>query len=389
LEYGIFKEKRTPEGKKMGKSEKLKLIFSPCGTSILTNQTSNEIRKLVFKHANKVKPPEGEEGEKLKKHLEERKKELISLDPLKAGKLSAEINGIVHLYKGKLFEAQNDIHILLATDTWLGKETARMVAQWLENQGVKNVQIWDNIGGLRTDSLENFHCAISELVKRLHEVMPSYRKSGYEVIFNLTGGFKSIQGVLQTLAQFYADEAVYIFETSEELLRIPRLPVILDMINEIKENLKTWRRLALGLPVKLEETRQIADVFLLKIGEEVALSPWGELVWQQVKRTIYEERFWDPPSDQIEWNEKFEKQVNQLEKDRIYEINKRMDELAEHLEKEGHPNPASLKCHPLKGKPVEGATHEIYAWSDRDARRIFGICKGHRFFKIICLEKHL
>ena len=128
---------------------------------------------------------------------------------------------------------------------------------------------------------------------------------------------------------------------------------------------------------------------MLEIKGEVTLSPRGELVWQQVKREIYEERFWPPPSDRIEWNEKFEKEVNQLSKDRIYEINKRMDELAKHLEGEGHPNPRSLHCHPLQGNPIEGATHEIYAWSDKDARRIYGVCESHSFFKIVCLGKHL
>ena len=65
-----------------------------------------------------------------------------------------------------------------------------------------------------------------------------------------------------------------------------------------------------------------------------------------------------------------------------------MDELALHLEREDHPNPRSLRCHQLKNK-VKGATHEIYAWSDRGACRIYGICKNHKFFEIICLGKHL
>jgi putative CRISPR-associated protein (TIGR02619 family) len=370
---------------------KKKLVLSPCGTSLLTNRTSADKRKLIFKNANRANKDEVEESERkeLEDLIQDCRTTFLKLPPSEAAKLSAELNGIFQLYDGNLSNAAEDIHILLATDTWLGKETASIVAEWLQNHGISNVQTWDNIGGLRTDNLENFHCAISELVRQLHQTIPSYKENGYHVVFNLTGGFKSIQGILQTLSQFYADEAVYIFETSKELLRIPKIPVVLDVIDEIRKNLKTWRRLALNLPVNPEEARKIASIFLLKIDDEFTLSPWGELVWQQIKRKIYEEQFWPPPSSRIEWNEKFEKEVNQLSPDRIYEINKRMDELAIHLEKEDHPNLRSLHCHPVQGKPVRGASHEIYAWSDKDARRIFGICEGHTHFKIICLEKHL
>ena len=366
--------------------EKDRLILSPCGTSLLTNQTEGSIRSLVFRYANAT---EEIEDKLLKEHLERRRQELFQASPEQAAKLSAEINGLFHLYQRNFSQAPKDTHILLATDTWLGKETTRMVEAWLRRQGIADVQVWDDIAGLRTDNLENFHCAVAELVRRLHETLPGYRKRGFRIIFNLTGGFKSIQGVLQTLSQFYADEAVYIFETSAELLRIPRLPVILDVLPAVKENLKVWRRLALGLQVKIEDTLGIPDAFLLSIEDEVGLSPWGELIWQQCKRQIYEERFWEPPSEFITWTEEFEKEVNKLLPDRRYEINKRMDELALHLERKEHPNPRSLNCKPLQGKPVQDCTHEIYAWSDRDARRIFGVCHGHHRFEIKKLEKHL
>ncbi|OAG26706.1 hypothetical protein TH606_10880 [Thermodesulfatator autotrophicus] len=347
----------------------------------MTNRVSPEVRALVFKHANAPGPITGEEGETLTRHLEKRREEVLGLPPQGAALLSAEINGLYHLYAGDFANGKQDTHILLATDTWLGRETAQMVSAWLKTQGIANVQVWDDIGGLRTDSLENFHLAVAELVRRLHETLPGYKEIGYQIIFNLTGGFKSIQGVLQTLAQFYADEAVYIFETSKELLRIPRLPLTLDILPSIKKQLKIWRRLALGLSVTPEECRKIPNAFWFAVGDEVSLSPWGELIWQQVKRQIYEECLWEPPSDRITWTDEFEKAVNALPPDRRYEVNKRMDELALHLEREDHPNPRSLNCHRLSGEPVAGCTHEIYAWSDRDARRIYGVCHGHERFE--------
>ena len=367
----------------------MKLILSPCGTSILTNLANPYERKLVFDYANATELLEGEAKNILTGVVSRAEETLSKALPQEASKLSAEINGIFHIYDGDFSKGKNDVHILLATDTVLGRETAFMVKKWLVGQGIRHVEMWDDFSGLRTDSVENFHLAIAELARRLAKVIPEYKNSRYRIIFNLTGGFKSIQGVLQTFAQFYADEAVYIFETGKELLRIPKIPVSLD-VSSIERNLRIWRRLSLGLKVNVDECQEIPDIFLLMVDNDVTLSPWGELVWGNVKREIYEKRLWDPPSDRIKIrSQRFEREVNDLPKDRRYEINKRMDELALHLEKEDHPNPKSLNCHKLSGDPVQGCTHEIYAWSDGDARRIFGICKGHREFEIVELEKHL
>ncbi len=364
-------------------------ILSSCGTSLLTNGCDGETRSLVFAHANAPKPIGVKEGERLYRHLEERRRLVGNLPPSEAARYSAEVNGLLHLYEGDFSKGEKDAHVLLATDTWLGEETAHMVAHWLRTQGIGHVEVWDDIGGLRTDDLYNFHAAIADLAIRLAEVVPGYRDKGYRVIFNLTGGFKSIQGVLQTFSQFYADEAVYIFETSTELLRIPRLPVVLDVLPVIREHMRAWRRLALRLPVTYDECAGIPDVFLLKLDKEVALSPWGELVWQHSKKELYQERFWDPPTHAVTWTEKFEKAVARLPSDRLFEINKRMDELALHLERPDHPNPSSLNCHKLEGNPKPGCTHEIYAWSDRDAKRIYGVCHGHSRFDVREFDAHL
>ena len=51
--------------------------------------------------------------------------------------------------------------------------------------------------------------------------MPGYRQSHYRVVFNLVGGFKSLQGYMNTLGMFYADEIIYIFEApTADLIRI-------------------------------------------------------------------------------------------------------------------------------------------------------------------------
>jgi hypothetical protein len=123
---------------------------------------------------------------------------------------------------------------------------------------------------LRTDDLSSFQVALADIVRFCEETVEGYRKNGYRVIFNLTGGFKSVQGFLQTLALFYADETFYVFESSEELLRIPRLPVKMDAENIVREHLPVFRRLSLGLKVDQEEIKKLPETFLLhRLGAKV------------------------------------------------------------------------------------------------------------------------
>lgn len=52
-------------------------------------------------------------------------------------------------------------------------------------------------------------------------------------------------------------------------------------------------------------------------------------------------------------------------------INQRIDQLEKHLNDPSY-NPRSLDFKSLKGKSMKPSTHEADAWSDQDAKRIFG-----------------
>ncbi|PNK00579.1 hypothetical protein CEP12_18985, partial [Cylindrospermopsis raciborskii S14] len=97
------------------------------------------------------------------------------------------------------------------------EQTATLVEQWLRERGftVNRIRQTD----LQTKDIESFQIALSDIVEFFENTIPGYRDSQHKIIFNLTGGFKSVQGFLQTLATFYADETIYIFETAKDLLR--------------------------------------------------------------------------------------------------------------------------------------------------------------------------
>lgn len=347
-----------------------RLILSPCGTSLLTNQASQDVRSLVTRNANKKKredlPPD--EAQRLEDHIAGRRKLFLGAQIPEAQDLSAEVNGIVRLLGG-VSNAGQDVHLLIATDTWLGEETTKMVAEWLERRGY-TVDL-RRVVDLRTEELGEFQLGLSGLVKTVCEdTVRGYRDAGYRVIFNLTGGFKSIQGFLQTLALFYADESVYVFESGQELLRIPRLPFRLDCRSEIQPYLQLFRRMGAGLEV--DWRTGLSETLVFRLGQKAGLSPWGEIVWAEEKRDLYSERLWPPPCARIRFSEKFESAVAKLPPDRIRQINERIDDLMVCLESEGARNPSRLRFKRLSGKPKPGSDYEFYAFSDQGAARCFG-----------------
>lgn len=354
----------------------MRYILTPCGTSLLTNAAGSEGRKMVGTYAN-VKAFEAipsEDGRHLKTIIQEVRKKLMDSDHAAASGMSAEINALIRLYRGDFSAIGKDIHQLLCTDTWLGQETSSMVADWLKQKGAHNVSVKRQVD-LQTASIEPFQLALSDLARWAGEELPLYRARNYEIIFNLTGGFKSVQGFLQVLGMFHADEMVYVFETGGDLLRIPRLPVQMAAADSIRENLEVFRRLAAGCSVGSIDT--IPETMRMQIGDETALSPWGNIVWMESRQAIYAEALHPSPSAKIRYGDHFADTVKRHASERLAEINRKIDDLMVFMEQ--GKNRQGLDFKQLKNGPHKGSTHEIDAWHDGGAMRIFGHYEGGVF----------
>ena len=347
----------------------MKYILSPCGTSLLTNKAEQSERSLVFKYANKKCKDDIPEADRaILQSLITKVSELLKdADNQKAMRMSAELNGIIQIHNGRIAK-NNDLHLLLSTDTWLGEETAKLVKSWLERHNL--IVMIHRQTDLQTSEISSFQLSLSELIKKLSEEIPGYSRKGYKIIFNLTGGFKSVQGFLQSIANFYADETVYIFETSTELLRIPKLPVKLDFTTIVEKYIDQFRKLSLGIEVDQSQLKGIPETLLFTIDGQTTLSAWGELIWEEAKKELYKKRLFSSPIKKIKYTDSFVSTASSLEKDRICLVNRRIDQLAEYFIK--GTNPRSLDFKQLKGNPMMPSTHEIDAWSDKDAKRIFG-----------------
>jgi CRISPR/Cas system-associated protein Csm6 len=356
-------------------------VLSLCGTSLLTHRLDKEERALLTSFANAKNSDEvpAQERAKLLTILESQKENLMKAKPVVAAELSAELKSIVSLYNGHVVSPDGqppDTHVLICTDTWLGEYAGLCVGNWLNALGV-HAQV-ERFPDLQTENLEAFQLSLTDLVSWCDANLTGYQKAGYRIIFNLTAGFKSISGFLQTLAMFYADESVYIFEGSNTLLRIPRLPVRMHPDETIKENLRAFRRLAIGLSIIPEETVSIEETLLMHVGSDVTLSTWGALVWKQTRSDLYKQEIFPTPSDKIRFGINFEKSVRDLEPQRRAIVNDRIDDLAGYLEGKGA-NLRSLDFKMLKGNPMPPSTHEMDAWADQDAKRMFGYFENDVF----------
>ena len=362
------------------------VMISPCGTSTLTKQANGEIRELLIKTANsREQDLSAAEKSILEKYIDQRRSEILQADIANVCKSSAELNGILSYYNHHI-PPKNDIHFLLATATYQGQKTASIIQAWLEEHGCC-VQIASVSQYLNVNNAENFRIAMGELVEWAETTLPGYRKSHYKIVFNITGGFKGVNSFLQAMGMFYADECVYIFESSNELLRIPRLPVKLDPEGIIRENLLLFRRLAQGETLPLAMCRDIPETLLCQVGDEVVLSAWGKLLWNRCKDEYYSEELLEPLSPKIRYSETFKRTFASLPPDRKRIVNERLDQLSHYLDTNQN-NPDSLNFKALKGNPRPPSTHECNAWSDLDAQRIFGHFE-HETFVIDRLDKGL
>ncbi|MCB5250577.1 MAG: putative CRISPR-associated protein [Candidatus Cloacimonadales bacterium] len=351
------------------------LIISTCGTSILTNLNRNE--NLLFEYSNikDISEIENEEERgRIQNILQNSKDKINGIQIEEAKKLSAELNGLFTYFKGS--PPAGTVLYLVPTDTLFGRFTAGLIQSYFEYScNIKPIMIEQT--DLQTKDHYLFQNALGELSDQLSDIYET-SKENYTIVYNLTGGFKSVNAFLQTVAQFYADESFYLFESAKELMKIPRLPVKLTIEDNIKENLSAIRKMAQGLTIKKEELQTLTPLFYFEMDEQYSLSVWGKSLWNTVKTTIYSEKLWESPTELVVFTDGFKRSIDtaKLTTNRIYEINKKVDDLMK-FAYDGS-NPESLDCKPLHGSKLAPSTHECDAWHDQDAKRIYFHKEGNK-----------
>lgn len=266
------------------------LIVSTIGTSLLTNHGKGNVNTLLRDTANlQLKELSLEQRETIDSLARELDIEFSGAGNEELRRASAELNGILGYYGDEINNKQSltkDIHFLLTTDTYQGQKAASLVENRLHSLGVGIVEVLVP-PGLSTRNHGSFSLGINHVVQWCEETLPGYAGAGYRIVFNLVGGFKSLQGYMNTLGMFYAHEIIYIFEApSADLIRIPRLPVTLDEVPVLKEKAALFALMVHGHLANREEVEGIPEIFLDSEQGSYTLSTWGLFIWEHEKQAI-------------------------------------------------------------------------------------------------------
>ena len=374
------------------------VVLSTIGTSLLTNEAGPGLRDLLICNANKNKSDiDCNSLKDIDSWFEERAEKIKDADDNTVSALSAEANGLLTWYRSNsVTMSRSDQHYLVHTDTYLGNLAARMVADWIKRKS-ESQPICLSPSGLNMDNLENFRSALANLAKEFDEhKLQKWRDDGYHVAFNLTGGFKSVNGFVQTLGLIFADECFYLFEGSRDLMRVPRLPLRLDAANEIRSNLETVRKMANGTSAPTADCETLSDALLFEVDGQCILSEWGNVLWLAEKNNIYSEGLQPSLSENMCFSNRFENQVSNgyglcKEEKYILDLNRCLDALSAFLDQgnRGGKFMGSLELKLLKGNPkTSSITHEFYLWSGKGECG-FGYFDDNDIFVVDHIGSHL
>ncbi|MBQ6001889.1 MAG: CRISPR-associated protein [Synergistaceae bacterium] len=351
----------------------MQITVSTCGTSIFTNGTGGDDVKFLRENANKNEAEyTPKELERIERIIGEKRGKLSSASPKEVQALSAELNGFISFYGNgaELSEAKQNIHYLIHTDTYQGRKAAELIQAWgsANNINMQTVLIDD----LNTGSIEEFRLGVNNLVEWCAWTLPGYRSQGYRVIFNLVGGFKSLQGYMQTLGMFYADETVYIFETGGELLRIPKMPVDFsaNAKKAVLDNFNAFR-LMQRESIPRSECSGIPETLLDIIDGKCGISAWGHIIWEEVQHEVYSKEVLPPLSGKVIISVKAKEKAETFSPDRITRFNQAVDKLSRYIDTGRKESLNTCALRQLKSNPVPPSTHEFNLWPDMGGWRGF------------------
>ncbi|NER04406.1 MAG: CRISPR-associated protein [Okeania sp. SIO3C4] len=277
-----------------------RVVISTVGTSLLTNQIDDEfepdwdeqLQEATNLNSDELEneyPEVVEIIQELKTRAEEK---LEDSNTIEIRETSAELNGIYGLYEEEIQRGKQDIHYLITTDTFQGKITGEILDNFLKTKGTLNTNIYTP-PGLSTANTQKFSEGVDELITWMSKQKENWQ--GYKVCFNLVGGFKTLQGYLNTIGMFYADEIIYIFEGKKaELIVIPKLPIGVDK-SLIKPHAVQLALMDAGAGLNMSEVAKIPEALIGDIDGKKVLSTWGGLIWEESKKDLLAEELLDFP----------------------------------------------------------------------------------------------
>lgn len=197
-------------------------------------------------------------------------------------RVSAEINSLL-----KMGLTEADRVVLLATETIDGKLCAELVQRLLRNRNLCAAVEIKVIQGLQAQDGTRFR---QEGLKNLMAYIARFEND--DVVFNPTGGFKSVVPYVTLAGMLFNRPVRYIHEYSDDLITLVNIPITVDdeLIFSIEDKLQ---RIDRDSSISEKEWRKgtgYHDVRFECLVEEdhgqITMSGIGILLWERFK-TIY------------------------------------------------------------------------------------------------------
>jgi putative CRISPR-associated protein (TIGR02619 family) len=271
-------------------------IITTVGTSIFTNIFKNGGHNTIQDKYDLLKDePFSKWGDYAEKHIESKNglRTRVSAEISKINQnASAEIKSLIKI--GEV-EKQDLTVYLLATDTILSVLACQLIKEWFDKRTNETLKVnvlfnerQDIIKDLRIDKLADFKNGLTELVNRFYTILNTV--SSDFLILNITGGYKAIIPYMTILGQVNKVKVNYIFEETEELIEIPRLPLMIDdtifndyfdVFTELEDN---------ELLIKdhyqfIQDAESCLEVYP-KTGNFI-LNSLGDMLWKQYKKRYF------------------------------------------------------------------------------------------------------
>lgn len=195
--------------------------------------------------------------------------------------ISAEIKSLVKLRQ----ELREELEVyLLCSDTILSKLAGEVIEEISSEKFsnlytikkvivIKGLQVWDS---------KEFNEGMSNLITEIYSIAGEYWEN---IVINITGGYKATIPYLTILAQINKCDIYYIFEDTDELIKIPYIPIDIKW-GIFEENERFFFDLERSgikeIDINLELNREV--ISLLETCDNLyCLNPLGITLWERYK----------------------------------------------------------------------------------------------------------
>jgi len=272
----------------------MKTIITTVGTSVFTNLIKDGQNSEINDIFNDLKDRRFSEWSNYESSIEDGKGNRKGLRSLTKKAIanhandSAEIKSII-----KIAKDEPVIVHLLATDSILSVLAAEIIKDWFQNkQATKfnNSYQQDVIQDLQVESIKDFKQGLTNLVTRFYVIVGKYFEPK-EFVLNITGGYKALIPFMTILGQVNRIDIRYIFEDTEGVLEIPRLPLKRD--NELFEKyLEVFQTIDDKVELNTAEYYQFSQdaescLEFYQNGKTFCLNSLGLIFWEDYRKQFY------------------------------------------------------------------------------------------------------